>query len=192
MDDVNTRRHPKFDTYQGRTSSQVTVVDPNRATASATLPELTLGDSGEFSPTRFDGPLTDSELDALLNLLIEATRAGAKVAAVFACRAQCQEKRGMYLDIQADASKTIQALARILKTRGIEPSAATNGFFDRAMDLPEKADRVAFFVRGQAWLVATLREALPHIADAEIVQIFRDCAVQADRNRVRAMSFQLG
>ena len=170
----------------------MTVVDPNHATTSASSPDFGVDAGGELAPARFNGPLTDSELDALLNLLIEATRAGAKVAAVFACRAQCQEKRGMYLDIQADASKTIQALARILKTRGIEPSAATNGFFDRAMDLPEKADRVAFFVRGQAWLVATLREALPHIADSEIVQIFRDCATQADRNRVRAMSFQLG
>lgn len=160
--------------------------------ASVTRADFVLDDGSDMAPPRFDGPLSDSELNGLLNLLIEATRAGAKVAAVFACRAQCQEKRGMYLDIQADASKTIQSLARILKARGVEPSAATNGFFDRAMDLPEKADRVAFFVRGQAWLVAALREALPHIADEEIVQVFRECAAQADRNRVRAMSFQLG
>lgn len=169
----------------------MTVVDPNRATAAASTQGFAL-DTGDLDTPRFDGPLTDSELNGLLNLLIEATRAGAKVAAVFACRASCQEKRGMYLDIQADASKTIQALARILKTRGVEPSDITNGFFDRAMDLPEKADRVAFFVRGQAWLVATLREAIPHIADTQIVEIFRECATQADRNRVRAMSFQLG
>ncbi|MCF4166069.1 DUF6306 domain-containing protein [Zavarzinia compransoris] len=151
--------------------------------------EPTADADGLKSPC-FDGPLSDSELDELINLLIESIRAGAKVAAVFACRASCQDKRGMYLDIQADCSRGIQELSRVLKARGIEPSDATNGFFDRAMELPERADRIAFFVRGQAWLHATLQEALPHIQDADVAAVFRTCAEQVERNRQRALAYQ--
>lgn len=163
-------------------------VDRKRAASS----DQHTDEHGDLRAPRFDGPLSDSELDELINLLIETIRAGAKVAAVFACRASCQNKRGMYLDIQADASKAIQTLSRLLKARGVEPSDATNGFFDRAMELPERADRIAFFVRGQAWLLATLREALPHLQDAEISAAFTDCIEQVERNRERAQSYMNG
>ena len=96
----------------------------------------------------------------------------------------------MYLDIQADCSRGIQELSRVLKARGIEPSDATNGFFDRAMELPERADRIAFFVRGQAWLHATLTEALPHLQDPEVAAVFQACVEQTERNRDRALAYQ--
>lgn len=160
-------------------------VDRKRAVPSDIAPDH----RSDLVTPRFNGPLSDSELDELINLLIETIRAGAKVAAVFACRASCQDKRGMYLDIQADASKAIQQLSRVLKARGVEPSDATNGFFDRAMELPERSDRVAFFVRGQAWLLATLHEALPHLPDPEIATVFRECAEQVERNRAQAQAY---
>ncbi|PWR17723.1 DUF6306 domain-containing protein [Zavarzinia compransoris] len=152
--------------------------------------DLPVDADGDLRTPNFNGPLTDSELAALINLLIESIRAGAKVAAVFACRAACQDRRGMYLDIQSDASKAIQHFSRILKARGVEPSDATSGFFDRAIDLPEKADRVAFFARGQDWLLATLQEALPHLQDPELIAVFRECAETAKRNRERALTYK--
>lgn len=151
---------------------------------------LPIDDNGDLQTPCFKGPLTDSELDALINLLIESLRAGAKVAAVFACRISCQDRRGIYLDIQADASKAIQHFSRFLKARGVDPSDATSGFFDRAVDLPEKADRIAFFVRGQDWLLATLQEALPHLQNADVIAAFNECIETAKRNRDRVLQYQ--
>ncbi len=170
----------------------MTAVERTHAVAKETDAVHPLGAHGELKAQRFDGPLTDTELNALLNLLIETIRAGAKVAAVFACRASCQDKRGMYLDIQADACKAVQGLSRLLRARGQEPSEATNGFFERAMDLPEKADRVAFFLRGQTWLLATLTEALPHLPDAEVQAVFADCIETVRRNSDRAAAYKAG
>lgn len=145
------------------------------------------------APTDFTGTtpcsgkaLAGQELDGFLNLLIEAMRAGAKVSAVFACRADCPKQRAMFLEVQQGTARAIAELGRLLKQRGCAMSEATSPFFDRALQLPPGTDRTAFLNRGFDWLVATMKEALPRIADAQAQHAVADLVASCEASRAVA------
>jgi nitronate monooxygenase len=100
-----------------------------------------------------------------LNTLLEAERAGARVAMLTAAQLPAGPKRRLVLDIQRDEARWCSVLTRALRALDAEPSRATGTFLGKAMGIEDIAERLTFLNRGQGWVVRKLQELLPQIAN---------------------------
>lgn len=113
--------------------------------------------------------LPTNELLALLDTLLEAERAGAKVLRVFlADHPEGSEARLTLHKVQIDEAHNCAILARLVRSLGAEPSKATGSFAEKALALQGSEERLAFLNRGQAWVARKIREALPRLPPGEI------------------------
>lgn len=111
------------------------------------------------------GYATQDELVAFLNRLLEAERAGARVAARSALETGGENLRRPLRDIQGDEARWCAVCLKWIGVLGGEASAKTGGFYTEAMAIPLLADRLRFMNRGQGWVTRKLREMLPRIRD---------------------------
>jgi hypothetical protein len=110
--------------------------------------------------------MNDTELIDLLNTLLEAERAGAKVAAAWEAEADAALRR-LLGEVKRDEARFSAMLGGLVQHHGGTPSRATGAFHEKALSMGgPMAERLAFLNRGQAWVIRRLREALPHIPDA--------------------------
>jgi hypothetical protein len=121
------------------------------------------------------GFLTPAELAAALNELLEAERAGARVALATLHEACGPEMSQLVREIQHDESRWAALLNRIVQTLGEAPSNKTGAFFAKAMAIADIEERLRFINRGQGWVVRKLRELLPRV---------RDDAIHADLSKM--------
>lgn len=105
------------------------------------------------------------ELNALLNELLEAERAGARVALESANAAPAGPVRELLDAVRHDEGRWCAMLLGHLKARGETPSAKVGGFYEKAMAIAELGERLKFLNRGQGWVVRKLREILPRVRD---------------------------
>jgi nitronate monooxygenase len=121
------------------------------------------------------GFLTPAELAVALNELLEAERAGARVALATLHEACGPEMSRVVREIQHDESRWAALLNRIVQTLGEAPSNKTGAFFAKAMAIADIEERLRFINRGQGWVVRKLRELLPRV---------RDDAIHADLSKM--------
>ena len=107
------------------------------------------------------------ELIAFLNLVFEAERAGARVTLETA-REAGGEIAALMTAIQRDEARWCALLHGAIEQRGGTPSREIGGFYEKAMAIPDLAERIAFLNRGQGWVVRKLREILPRIRDGRL------------------------
>jgi Domain of unknown function (DUF6306) len=115
--------------------------------------------SAELSPA-------DAARDAVLaalNELLEAERAGARVAMETAREITGPDLAALVQDIHKDEVHWCSVLMRTIKSMGATPSAATGAFWGKAMAIPDVTDRLKFLNRGQSWVVRKLEELIPRI-----------------------------
>jgi hypothetical protein len=103
------------------------------------------------------------ELTALLNELLEAERAGARVTLESARAAGSGPIAELMRDIQRDEARWCAMLADHIRALGEAPTPKVGAFFGKAMAIADLGERVIFLNRGQAWVVRKLREMLPRI-----------------------------
>jgi 5-formyltetrahydrofolate cyclo-ligase len=114
-------------------------------------------------------PMTRAEVGALLNLLLEAERAGAKVVAAFLAQLTLDAAaHETLLRIQRDESRNCAILMGLLRHMGVKPSTATGDFLQSALAVEGDQARLAFLNRGQAWVERRIGSALPRIEDARV------------------------
>jgi nitronate monooxygenase len=109
-----------------------------------------------------------AELASELNILLEAERAGARVAARIAADAPDAELKALARVIHADEVKWCRALFRALTELTVEPSKNVGAFYENAMAIEGIEARLAFVNRGQGWVVRKLRALVPRIRDAAL------------------------
>lgn len=116
------------------------------------------------------------EIVAALNMLLEAERAGARVA-------QGSRKTGslagyvqLMRDVRKDEAHWCAMLTRQIERLGGIPSRKTGAFLDKAMAIPAPLDRLAFLNRGQAWVVRKLEELMPRVRDGALHADLKDMA----------------
>lgn len=109
------------------------------------------------------GYLDRDSLAQELNVLLEAERAGAKVAARLVTEATRPELKRLAQRIHRDEVRWCKMLLDALKTLGAAPSDAVGGFYDQAMAIADVEARFAFVNRGQAWVVRKLQALLPKV-----------------------------
>jgi uncharacterized protein DUF6306/uncharacterized protein DUF6522 len=103
------------------------------------------------------------ELIAVLNELLEAEHAGARVTLESARAAGSGPVAELLRRIQRDEAHWCAMLAGHLRAAGVTPSATVGAFYGKAMAIADLAERIAFLNRGQGWVARKLREMLPRV-----------------------------
>ena len=105
------------------------------------------------------------ELTAILTELLEAERAGVRVAHESALTARGGALGELMLAIEKDDARWCAMLAGHLRMLGQRPSSKLGAFYEKAMAISDLGERIAFLNRGQGWVVRKLRELLPRVRD---------------------------
>lgn len=108
------------------------------------------------------------ELLAALNQLLEAERAGARVAVASARSAPTPDHAGLMKTVRADEARWCAMLSRQIKRLGGAPSRKVGDFHARAMAIADPMERLAFLNRGQAWVVRKLEALSPRVRDEDL------------------------
>jgi nitronate monooxygenase len=109
-----------------------------------------------------------AELVDFLNQLLEAERAGTRVARE--SRDQCitAPERQLMTDIHGDEARWCKMLIEAIPRWGGEPSLKVGDFHQRAMAIADLDERLRFLNRGQGWVAKRLGEMIPRVADAAL------------------------
>lgn len=104
------------------------------------------------------------ELAELLNTLLEAERAGAKVIAAFLNDYGRDTPPWRQLAaVQRDEARNCSILMDLIRRVDGVPSPATGEFLEKALTVKEKSARLRFLNRGQQWVAHRILEALPRL-----------------------------
>lgn len=119
-------------------------------------------------PFAAETPAPREEVLAVLNELLEAERAGARVAMETARDIPPSALATLVLAIHRDEVHWCSMLMRAIQVLEGTPSSATGAFWGKAMAIPDVAQRLRFLNRGQAWVVRCLQALIPRVGDAQI------------------------
>jgi hypothetical protein len=94
--------------------------------------------------------------------MLEAERAGAKVLVLFLDSFDRNSSEWKILrEVQAREAQNCALIGKLLEKAGIAYSHDTNEFYDRALDVRDKADRLKYLIQGLRWAIRKFDEALP-------------------------------
>ncbi|OJV34233.1 MAG: hypothetical protein BGO24_13860 [Sphingomonas sp. 67-36] len=110
------------------------------------------------------------DLLASLNELLEAERAGARVALDALKDAVSPEAEHLLRDVRADESRWCARLSHHIARLEGQPSRQTGAFHGKAMAIADPVARLAFLNRGQAWVVRKLEALMPGVADDDALR----------------------
>ena len=128
----------------------------------------------EIAPGYFgeEPAMSRDDVLALLNTLLEAERAGAKVLAAFLDDyARDSAAWRQVSTVQRDEAKNCAILIELIRRLEGTPSGATGEFLGKALAVEGRIARLKFLNRGQGWVARKIREALPEIGDADVRRV---------------------
>lgn len=105
---------------------------------------------------------------ALLQTLLSAERAGAKVAGESLRQASDPKQRELLEQVLKGEGDSCLHLLTCLRHLGLEPNRETGAFYAKAMAIESLEERLLFVDKGQQWVIRKLREYLPNCDDALI------------------------
>lgn len=126
-------------------------------------------------------PISGDELLAALNELLEAERAGARVALETANQIKGQDLAPLVIDIQQDEVRWCRMLLGVIGSLGYLPSTSTGDFYEKAIAIEDLKERLLFLNRGQGWVVRRLEKLIPRIEELHIraqLQTMLDAHIQ--------------
>ncbi|MDR2154044.1 MAG: nitronate monooxygenase [Burkholderiaceae bacterium] len=125
--------------------------------------------AGEFIE---DAQIREIHKDVItvLDELLEAERAGARVTLRSASQTQDEALRQVIQAVHRDEVKWCAMLMRNLRKLRATPGTRTGAFYDKAMAIDGLRDRLVFLNRGQGWVVRKLDALIPVVDDPEISQ----------------------
>ncbi|GLT01123.1 hypothetical protein GCM10007897_25140 [Sphingobium jiangsuense] len=111
------------------------------------------------------GPAGGEELVAALDELLEAERAGARVALASIRDASGEALAALMRHVRGDEARWCAMLSRHVRRLGARPSRRTGAFYGKAMAIADPWERLAFLNRGQSWVVRRLEALLPQVEE---------------------------
>jgi nitronate monooxygenase len=100
----------------------------------------------------------------LLNALLEAERAGAKLLAAYGDELPPDSDAWAWLRvIQREEARNCSVLIHLLLEDGFEPGTAVGDFYRNGLAIRGWGERLRFLNRGQRWVARTIAEALPRL-----------------------------
>lgn len=121
--------------------------------------------------------MTDAEHDdivAALNVLLEAERAGVRVARATRQAATEPALADFMLGIEKDEAHWCGMLSGRIAALGGTPSEVCGDFYEKAMAIPAVENRLRFLNRGQAWVVRKLEALLGQIPAGDLHDALRE------------------
>lgn len=109
-------------------------------------------------------PMPREEFGRLLNLLLEAERAGAKLLAAYL--EELPPGTGDWVGlhaVQRDEARNCAVLIHYLLEADVTPSMATGDFYRKGLEIRSWRERLEFLNRGQRWVAKRIAAALPRI-----------------------------
>jgi hypothetical protein len=104
--------------------------------------------------------------------MLEAERAGAKVLVLFMESFERNSSEWKILrEVQAREAQNCALIGKLLEKAGVPYSHETSEFYDRALDVDGRLDRLRYLVQGLKWAVRKFDEALPGL-DPESRTVF--------------------
>jgi nitronate monooxygenase len=104
--------------------------------------------------------------------MLEAERAGAKALVVFMDEhARNGEAWKVLRQVQNEEAHNCALIGRLLEKAGVPYSHATGEFYDKAVAIEGRRDRIEFLIRGLQWAVKRFEEAFPTL-DPEALAVF--------------------
>ena len=96
--------------------------------------------------------------------MLEAERAGAKALVVFMDdHPRSGEVWRTLRQVQADEARNCALIGKLLDSSGTGHSHATGEFFEKAVSIKDRQDRITFLVRGLRWAVRQFEAELPRL-----------------------------
>jgi Domain of unknown function (DUF6306) len=109
-------------------------------------------------------PMARDEYSRLLNTLLEAERAGAKLLATYLDELPADADAWAWLSaIQRDEARNCSVLIHLLLENGFEPSMAVGDFYRKGLAIRVWGERMRFLDRGQQWVADRIAAALPRL-----------------------------
>lgn len=100
-----------------------------------------------------------------LNRMLEAERAGAKALVVFMDDFERNSESWKVLRrVQADEAHNCALIGKLIEKTGAPYSHATGEFYDKALAVQGRRERLEFLARGLKWAVRRFEQALPSLA----------------------------
>jgi nitronate monooxygenase len=94
--------------------------------------------------------------------MLEAERAGAKALVVFMDEHPRNGEAWTVLrNVQADEAHNCALIGRLLEKQKVAYSHATGEFYDKAVAVKGRRERIEYLVRGLKWAVKRFEEVLP-------------------------------
>lgn len=128
------------------------------------------------------------EIVAALNELLEAERAGAKVALASSKSEAPATYRALLRHVRDDEAKWCAMLSAQILRLGARPSRRIGAFREKALAIGDPAERLAFLNRGQAWVVRKLEALVPRIREDALHRDLREMLESHRINIARAES----
>jgi hypothetical protein len=109
-------------------------------------------------------PMAPEEFGALLNVLLEAERAGARLLRDYLDELPPASEAWSRLNaVQRDEARNCLVLLELLREAGVEPSQATGDFYRKALAIDGWPQRLQFLNLGQMWVARRIGAALRRI-----------------------------
>jgi hypothetical protein len=109
------------------------------------------------------------EVLALLNELLEAERAGARITLRSAMELpDSDELKPLIKVIHRDEVRWCGVLIAAIQSLRGTPSTRTGAFYEKAMAVGDLRERMALLNRGQTWVIRKLQALLPRIRNTDI------------------------
>ncbi|KVS43741.1 2-nitropropane dioxygenase [Burkholderia ubonensis] len=127
----------------------------------------------------------DAQRDALLAVLdelLEAERAGARVASETAAEIHDPELHRLVAGIRLDEAHWCSVLVDAIRSLNATPTRKTGAFYEKAMAIDDLSERMAFLNRGQRWVVRKLQALLPTLDNPEIHHALTLMLVSHEKN----------
>ncbi|KVO18668.1 2-nitropropane dioxygenase [Burkholderia ubonensis] len=127
----------------------------------------------------------DAQRDALLAVLdelLEAEHAGARVASETAAEIHDPELHRLVAGIRLDEAHWCSVLVDAIRSLNATPTRKTGAFYEKAMAIDDLAERMAFLNRGQRWVVRKLQALLPTLDNPEIHHALTLMLVSHEKN----------
>jgi uncharacterized protein DUF6306 len=98
--------------------------------------------------------------------MLEAERAGARALVVFMDEHPRNGEAWKVLRaVQNDEAHNCALIGRLLEKQGVAYSHATGEFYDKAVAVKGRRERIEFLIRGLKWAVKKFEEALPTLEE---------------------------
>jgi rubrerythrin len=118
----------------------------------------------------------EKELEDLLNLLLEAERAGVQALQGMSEETADPEVKSLFRYFSEVEVKDCASLEKLIHDHGGTPSAKTGDFAEKVLNLDSLHDQMNLLSRGQAWTARKVEQALALNPSPEIAAFLKEMA----------------